>query len=196
MFLKKLILVVSPPACGKTYVSKKLASSLEHVVYLDKDTLIPLSKKVFEAANEEYNRSSDFFNRVIRDVEYEVTLDLAFEALEYEDLVLINAPFTREIRDMEYVKSLVNKLAEYKAELVFVWVDAKPETCHKRMIERNSTRDTWKLAHWDEYIKGVNFEIPTPLSTAESGARLIIFDNNDDDQFTKVMEKTIKEIKK
>ena len=69
MLTKKLILVVSPPACGKTYVSKKLASALNHVVYLDKDTLIPLSKKVFEAANEEYNRSSDFFNRVIRDVD-------------------------------------------------------------------------------------------------------------------------------
>ena len=34
---KKLILVVSPPACGKTYVSKKLAGALKHVVYLDKD---------------------------------------------------------------------------------------------------------------------------------------------------------------
>ena len=124
MFLKKLILVVSPPACGKTYVSKKLATALHHVVYLDKDTLITLSKKIFEAANEEYNRSSDFFNRVIRDVEYEVTLDLAFEALEYEDLVLINAPFTREIRDVEYVKSLAKKLAENNAELTFVWVEA------------------------------------------------------------------------
>ena len=40
-FLKKLILVTSPPACGKTYVSKKLAENLKHVVYLDKDTLIP-----------------------------------------------------------------------------------------------------------------------------------------------------------
>lgn len=196
MFLKKLILVVSPPACGKTYVSKKLAKSLDHVVYLDKDTLIPLSKKIFEVGNEEYNRSSEFFNRVIRDVEYEVTLDLAFEALEYEDLVLINAPFTREIRDIDYVKSLSKKLAEYGAELVFVWVDASPETCHRRMIERNSTRDTWKLAHWDEYIKGVNFTIPTPLSSDETSARLIIFDNNDENTFDEVMAKTIKEIKK
>jgi len=196
MFLKKLILVVSPPACGKTYVSKKLAKSLEHVVYLDKDTLIPLSKKIFEVGNEEYNRSSEFFNRVIRDVEYEVTLDLAFEALEYEDLVLINAPFTREIRDIDYVKNLSKKLEEYGAELVFVWVDASPETCHRRMIERNSTRDTWKLAHWDEYIKGVNFTIPTPLSSDETSARLIIFDNNDENTFDEVMVKTIKEIKK
>ena len=187
---KKLILVVSPPACGKTYVSKKLASALKHVVYLDKDTLIPLSKKIFEAANEEYNRSSDFFNREIRDVEYEVILDLAFEALEYDDLVLVNAPFTKEIRDLNYVKQLASSLKEKGAELTFVWVDATPETCHQRMIERNSTRDTWKLAHWDEYIKGVDFSIPTPL--ASSGCKLIIFDNNLSSDFDKVLANTVK----
>ena len=37
---KKLILVTSPPACGKTYVAKALAHELQHIVYLDKDTLI------------------------------------------------------------------------------------------------------------------------------------------------------------
>ena len=47
---KKLILVTSPPACGKTYISKKLAEELAHVVYLDKDTLIVLSNKLFKFA--------------------------------------------------------------------------------------------------------------------------------------------------
>ena len=34
--MKKMILVTSPPACGKTYISKQLAKELKHVVYLDK----------------------------------------------------------------------------------------------------------------------------------------------------------------
>ena len=55
--VKKLILVTSPPACGKTYISKALAARLEHVVYLDKDTLITLSKQIFKVANQPYNRS-------------------------------------------------------------------------------------------------------------------------------------------
>ena len=164
MFLKKLILVVSPPACGKTYVSKKLATALHHVVYLDKDTLIPLSKKIFEAANEEYNRSSDFFNRVIRDV--------------------------------EYVKSLAKKLAEKNAELTFVWVEASSETCHQRMLERNSSRDTWKMTHWDEYIKGVDFSIPTPLANKDTGCKLLVFNNNVGVDFDKEMEKLVKQIQK
>ena len=71
--MKKLILVTSPPACGKTYISKELSKRLKHIVYLDKDSLIPLSKQIFLAAGEEYNRSSPFFEKYIRDYEYETT---------------------------------------------------------------------------------------------------------------------------
>ena len=45
--MKRLILVTSPPACGKTYVSKELAKALNPIVYMDKDTLIVLSKQIF-----------------------------------------------------------------------------------------------------------------------------------------------------
>ena len=79
--MKKLILVTSPPACGKTRLSKRLCTALDHVVYLDKDTLIPLSKQIFKVAGEPYDRSSAFFEANIRDYEYETILNLAFEAL-------------------------------------------------------------------------------------------------------------------
>ena len=62
--MKKLILVTSPPACGKTYVAKQIAKALNHVVYLDKDTLIVLSKQIFKVANQPYNRSSDFLKKI------------------------------------------------------------------------------------------------------------------------------------
>ncbi|MDF2845461.1 MAG: P-loop ATPase [Herbinix sp.] len=98
--MKKLILVTSPPASGKTYISKQLAKTLKHVVYLDKDTLIVLSKQIFNVANQPYDRSSSFFEENIRDFEYEAVVALALEALDYDDIVLINAPFTEEIRDI------------------------------------------------------------------------------------------------
>ena len=78
--MKKLILVTSPPACGKTYVAKQLARALNHVVYLDKDTLIVLSKQIFKVAGQPYDRSSDFFEENIRNYEYEAILNLAYEA--------------------------------------------------------------------------------------------------------------------
>ena len=189
--MKKLILVTSPPACGKTHVSMKLAEALNHVVYLDKDTLICLSKQIFKVANEPYNRSSDFFNAEIRNYEYEAIMALAMEALVYEDTVLINAPFTTEIRDDEYIHNLKEELKKRGAKLVVVWVRTDPEVCHRRMIERNSDRDTWKLTHWYDYIKNVNFTIPTNLEDPNEPGTLLIFNNSSQEEF----EQSLKEIK-
>ena len=193
--MKKLILVVSPPACGKTFISKKIAETAAHMVYLDKDTLIPLSKIIFEVANQEYNRSSDFFEEYIRNPEYDVILDLAYDALRYEDYVLVNAPFTREIHSEEYLKDMRKKLHDkYNAELVIVWVKTSPETCHQRMIDRNSDRDTWKLEHWDEYIAGIDFTIPDPLYNKECVDELFIFNNSSENEYKESMQDFMKEL--
>ena len=97
------------------------------------------------------------------------------------------------IEHLEYVSSLSKKLKEeLNASLYFIWVNASEETCHRRMIDRNSSRDTWKLENWDEYIKGVDFSIPTPLSSKESGAKLLVFDNDHDETFADELTKTAK----
>lgn len=186
--LKNLILVTSPPACGKTFVSRQIAKNLDHVVYLDKDTLIVLSHQIFKVANQEVNRSSDFFEENIRNFEYYAVLDLAFEALQYEDNVLINAPFTREIRDPRYVEELREKLAAQGANLFIVWVETDPEVCHQRMIERASDRDDWKLSHWDEYIAKCNFNRPTDIGD------IFVFNNNSMEEFNESIERIKKVI--
>lgn len=185
---KKLILVTSPPASGKTYISKKLAERLKHVVYLDKDTLITLSKQIFAVAGEPYNRSSDFFKKEIRDYEYECVVNLALEALSYDDLVLINAPFTSEIRDNAYILNLKKRLEEKNATLVVIWVVTDPEIVHQRMILRNSDRDTWKLEHWEEYLATCNFNIPVNLDDPLIKDDLLIFKNNNDMEFEESMQ--------
>lgn len=189
MTTKRMILVTSPPACGKTKLSKKLATQLEHVVYLDKDSLIPLSKQIFAVAGEPYNRSSDFFEHNIRNYEYEVIVDMGLEALKYDNVVLINAPFTLEIRDPAYIANLCAKLAEADARLSIVWIVTDPEVCHQRMIHRNSDRDTWKLANWDEYIKTVNFDVPEALNDPSVQDDLILYYNSTDELAAESFEK-------
>ena len=179
--MKKMILVTSPPGCGKTRLSKRLATALSHVVYLDKDTLIPLSKQIFAVAGQPYNRSSDFFEANIRDYEYDVILALGFEALNYDDTVLINAPFSREVRDAAYMRALRDKLDGMGAKLVVIWIVTDPEVCHQRMISRNSDRDTWKLEHWDEYIKGIDFSIPDTLGDPKTSENLLLYYNSTDE---------------
>ncbi|GLB29759.1 ATPase [Lacrimispora amygdalina] len=189
--MKRLILVTSPPASGKTYISKQLARNLKHVVYLDKDTLIVLSKQIFVVAGQEYNRSSDFFESNIRDYEYSAIVDLAMEALEYDDIVLINAPFTREIRDTRYMNDLREKLIKKNAKLTIIWVQTDVEVCRQRMIERNSDRDRWKLDNWEEYISGVNFDIPEELDDPGCNDDLLIFKNSSDAEFQSSMREIL-----
>lgn len=186
--MKKMILVTSPPACGKTYISKQLAKKLKHVVYLDKDTLIPLSNRVFAVAGEEINRSSRFFEENIRDYEYEAIVDIGVEALEYDDIVLINAPFTKEVHDEITLERFRTKLRNKGAKLVIIWVVTDPKVCHQRMVERNSDRDTWKLQHWDEYIKTIDFSIPEPLKKLDAGHDLTLFYNSSDEEFEESMK--------
>ena len=186
---KRMILVTSPPASGKTFVSQQLAKKLPHVVYLDKDALIPLSKRIFLVAGEEYNRSSEFFEEHIRNFEYEAILDIAFEALEYEDLVLINAPFTREVRDNDYIVNLKTKLAEHNAELVLIWVVTDIEVSHQRMIARNSPRDTWKLANWDAYVAGRDYSVPSIPALSDC---LVKFYNSNNDEFNESIQRITK----
>ncbi len=185
--MKRMILVSSPPACGKTFISKQLAKNLKHVVYLDKDTLIPLSKQIFRVAKKPYDRSSDFFEENIRDYEYDVILDLGFEALEYDDTVLINAPFTREIRDAEYIAKLHAKLRSLGARLTVIWVVTTPEVCRERMRRRNSDRDVYKITHWNEYVRNVDFSIPNETDDPDEKDDLLLFYNSSEAEYIKSM---------
>ena len=190
--MKKMILVTSPPACGKTYISKQLAKNLKHIVYLAKDTLIVLSNRIFDVAGEERNRSSDFFESNIRNFEYEAIINIAMEALDYDDIVLINAPFTREIRSPEYMDQFRKRLASKNARLEIIWVVTDPEICHQRMIRRNSSRDTWKLENWDQYISGVDFSIPSAIDRPDSSEDdLLLFYNSTDQEYQESMKRIV-----
>ena len=51
------------------------------------------------------------------------------------------------------------------------------------MLSRNSDRDRWKLAHWDEYISKINFNPPENLRVPDPPDSLIIFNNSSNDEF-------------
>lgn len=106
---------------------------------------------------------------------------------------MINAPFTREIRDRTYIKDLKARLAEKGAVLKVIWVETDPEVCHQRMVARVSDRDTWKLEHWDEYIAGVNFDIPETINEDNDGT-LLIFKNSSDEEFDESMKRITAEL--
>ena len=186
---KKLILITSPPACGKTYVAKNLAKALNNCVYLDKDDLIILSRKIFEVAGEPFDRSSDFFHKWIRDAEYDAIMEVGLDALNYNDTVIINAPFKKEIRDQKWLQDTREKLAKLNAELVLIWIHTDIEVVHQRMVSRNSERDTWKIEHWDEYVATQDYTAPKDVP------EMFVFENSSEDEFEKSIGKAMNHIR-
>ena len=186
--MKRLILFSSPPASGKTFISKQLARNLGAVVYLDKDALIPLSKQIFRVAKKPYDRSSDFFEENVRDYEYDAIMDVAFEALGFNDTVILNAPFTRELRDADYIAKLRAKLSALGARLTVIWIVATPEVCRERMKRRKSDRDVYKIARWDDYVQTVDFSPPTAVISDKSiDDELLLFYNSSEAEYIKSM---------
>ena len=67
-------------------------------------------------------------------------------------------------------------------------METSPEIVHERMIARNSDRDIWKLAHWDEYIASCDFSIPENLDDPKVKDDLILFQNNNEEEFEASMQ--------
>ena len=191
---KKLILVAAPPACGKNFVSEKIAEMCGHVVYLDKDDLCDLVGCAFDLCGRERNMDSEFYSQSIRPFEYGTLMRLALSAMRFEDLVLVNAPFGKEVRDVEYMTDLKSKLRDWNAELALIWVSAPLELCYERMKQRNSPRDQWKLQNWDVYVKGINYSLPVSLLDCGAVDRLISFNNGDKREFQLSMDNVMQYI--
>ncbi len=185
---KKLILVGAPPACGKNYVSERICRRAKQITYLDKDDLGGLLHRTFALCNQEIYMEGDFYLQNLRDEEYATLLRFAFSALRFSDLVLVNAPFIKEVRNTDYMRNLKNTANALGAELVLVWVTAPPQVCRQRMVHRNAERDRQKLAHWESYIAGLDFLAPYALLDEHAVDQLFVFNNADEASATHDLE--------
>ena len=188
---KKLILVAAPPASGKTYVCERLAESMEHAVYLDKDDLSDLLRAAFRASGKDVDMDGEFYINNLRTSEYSTLLNIAFSVLRFEDAVIVGAPFGKEVRNTEYIRALKEKADECGAQLILVWVYASKELCFERMKKRNSDRDTLKLQNFEEYAKNINYTPPYELAKCGAVHRLVIFDTTSEDAFERSLKSTL-----
>ena len=192
---KKLILVASPPACGKTYISERIAREMGHIVYLDKDDLADLLRRSFELCGEELNMDGEFYSKNLRPYEYSTIMNIAFSTLRFEDLVLLNGPFSREVRDLEYMRGLKARSEALGAELVLIWVTAPLSVCRERMAKRNSDRDTLKLQNWDAYVKNIDYSAPLLLKEENAVHHFTVFDTESEESFKRCFAETIEILK-
>ena len=191
---KKLILVASPPACGKTYVSELIANAVEHIVYLDKDDLSDLVRASFAAAGQEIDMDGEFYANNLHAAEYSAILNIAFSALRFESLILLNGPIGKEVRDTPYMKTLKDRAHEIGAELLLLWISTPISVCHERMKTRNSDRDALKLQHWEDYVRSTNYTPPYELEEENAVDQFLVFDATDERTTRLSLEKALQMI--
>ncbi|MBS4223320.1 AAA family ATPase [Lederbergia citrea] len=178
--MPKVIFVSGVAGTGKTTVSRYIHKYIP-AVYLDKDTVGGKFSEQFLKAtgHDPSDRDSKYYKAHCRDLEYDVTMDLAMEnATLGLDSILIG-PFTKEMETKEW---LDKKLAKYKLSrdevtVKIVFVTLKDTQLQKeRIIERGAMeRDQWKIDHWDEYEKSLDLpEVAWGIPETD----IMVFDNS------------------
>ena len=193
--MKKLILIAGPPACGKSYATNLISSNLNNVVSLDKDDFYPLVHRIFELNNEKFDMDGKFYANNVRDVEYETLINTALSTLRFNDTVIVNAPLSKELRNLDFIKSLKEKVNALGGKLIVIWVTAPLDVVKQRMQNRNAVRDALKLKDFMAYAKNINYSAPSNLVYENAVDNLIIFDNGNETATNNSLKTTLSIIK-
>ncbi|MGP4038930.1 AAA family ATPase [Gracilibacillus sp. D59] len=180
--MQKLVFFVGVAGTGKTTVAEKIS---EHIpcAFLDRDTVGGRFVERFLEMNDldPKDRDSKFYKENLRDLEYDTTKDICIENLRVGQNVFMISPFTAELKNKEWIEEVVTASGKTKEEVdvkVVVVTLQDIEQQRKRIEERGTERDTWKLENWDSYETRVDF-VPTINWDIPKG-NIEIFDNSGD----------------
>ncbi|WP_280256176.1 GntR family transcriptional regulator [Nocardia wallacei] len=155
----QVVLVGGWPGSGKSEFSRVLAR-LTGWALLDKDTIArPIIEPALEDLGSTFDdRESDIYLTKIRPREYEALQDVIRDNIQCGNSCIGSAPYLREFTDRSWIDKVVDRLGQDRADVTFVWVRCTAETMHFYLRRRGAARDRHKLAHWDEYVAGVDVD--------------------------------------
>jgi predicted kinase len=144
---------------GKTETGRVMAR-LTGWPMLDKDST---TRPVVEAALSKlglspHDRESETYLDVVRPAEYEALRMVTMENVACRNSAIMTAPHIRELRDSAWCERLAAELDAAGAAMHAVWVRCDPESMRTYIVRRGAARDAHKLAHWDEYVNGLDLD--------------------------------------
>ena len=144
-----VIVVCGSPGAGKSTYARQLAEQRQAVL-LDIDTVTDklVRSALAASGHKENDRDSDYFKRHFRGPIYDTLFDIARENLARFDVIIVG-PFTREIRDSFWPTRLQAALG---APVEVHYVDCQPGVRRKRLVQRGASRDSAKIADWENYL--------------------------------------------
>ncbi|UUZ79339.1 ATP-binding protein [Paenibacillus sp. P26] len=152
--MSKLVFFLGPAASGKTSLAKALAACRSGAL-LDMDTLLrPAAETVMTLIGHDPNdRDSPEYKKHCRDLGYRITMDAALDNLSVGLDTYVIGPFTKELEDPLWLETELVRCAgshEIKVKAVYVYLPGE-EHYRRRLIERGSVLDAWKLQNWEHF---------------------------------------------
>lgn len=154
-----VVLIGGYAGSGKTELARIL-TRLTGWPILDKDST---TRPVVEAALAQlglspHDRESEIYLSVIRPAEYEGLRTTTAENVECGNSAIVSAPFIRELGDAAWCRRITADVDAMDAQLRTVWVRCDPDSMRTYLIRRGAARDAFKLAHWPDYVSGLDLD--------------------------------------
>ncbi len=152
-----LTIITGSPGVGKSTFGRELAAE-SGACLLDIDTCSELLVRagLRLADQDPEDRDSSLFKETFREPIYESLFRVAAENLPHVPVVIVG-PFTREIRDTEWLSKLKDRF-QCPVEIYYLYCD--PQERYQRLVDRANPRDRLKFKDYNTFNQYYGEEAP------------------------------------